>query len=138
MCSLFPNSHISATLTDMFTTVSPVCPTTDLERTLEFWQTLGFLPAFADHQDVAQASYAGVRRSELELHLQTFTPDQIQTTQTMAMRIMLESREALEALYAEWLPHGHISAPLEEKPWGNYEFGFYDPDKTPFFFYVDL
>lgn len=122
----------------MFTTISPVCPTTDLARTIEFWQQLGFAAVFADHQDVEKASYAGMRRAELELHLQTFTTDQIQTTQTMAMRIKLESRAALEALYKEWAPLGHISAPLEEKPWGNYEFGFYDPDKTPFFFYVDL
>ena len=93
---------------------------------------------FADHKDISQASYAGVQRETLELHLQTFTPEQIQTTQTMATRIRLESREALEALYAEWQPQGFISAPLEDKPWGNYEFGFYDPDKTPFFFYVDL
>jgi len=122
----------------MFKTVSPVCPTTDLPRTLAFWQRLGFEPVFADHADPAKASYAGVVRANLELHLQTFTPEQMTYTQTMAMRIKLESRDALEQLHAEWQPHGHITAPLEEKPWGNYEFGFYDPDKTPFFFYVDL
>lgn len=138
MRRLFPKSSVSATLKIVFTTVSPVCPTTDLARTIGFWQQLGFVPLFADHQDVEKASYAGMGRAELELHLQTFKPDQIQTTQTMAMRIKLNSRDALEALYAEWSPHGHITAPLEEKPWGNYEFGFYDPDKTPFYFYVDL
>ncbi len=122
----------------MFTRISPVCPTTDLARTLAFWQQLGFSPVFADHAEVSQATYAGVARANLELHLQTFTPEQMSYTQTMATRIQLESREALEALYAEWQPHGHITAPLEEKPWGNYEFGFYDPDKTPFFFYVDM
>jgi uncharacterized glyoxalase superfamily protein PhnB len=122
----------------MFTRISPVCPTTDLARTLAFWQQLGFSPVFADHAEVGQATYAGVARANLELHLQTFTPEQMSYTQTMATRIQLESREALEALHAEWQPHGHITAPLEEKPWGNYEFGFYDPDKTPFFFYVDM
>lgn len=122
----------------MFSTVSPVCPTTDLPATLKFWQELGFQPVFADHADPRQASYAGVSRANLEVHLQTFTPEQMDYTQTMAMRIKLESRAALEALYAEWHPLGHVTAPLEEKPWGNYEFGFYDPDKTPFFFYVDL
>jgi len=121
----------------MFVAVSPVCPTTDLSRTMAFWERLGFERDFADHPDLRQATYAGVRRETLELHLQTFTLDQIQTTQTMAMRIRLESRKALEALYAEWQPLDFISAPLDEKPWGNYEFGFYDPDRTPFFFYVD-
>lgn len=121
----------------MFITVSPVCPTTDLPKTIAFWETLGFERDFADHPDIGQANYAGVRRANLELHLQTFTPEQIQTTQTMAMRIRLESRAALESLYAEWHPLGFVSAPLDEKPWGNYEFGFYDPDRTPFFFYVD-
>lgn len=122
----------------MFTRISPVCPTTDLARTLNFWQQLGFTPVFADHAEVDQATYAGVARANLELHLQTFTKEQMSYTQTMAMRIQLESRAALEALHEEWQPHGHITAPLAEKPWGNYEFGFYDPDKTPFFFYVDL
>ena len=122
----------------MFVAVSPVCPSTDLPRSLAFWRQLGFKLSFIDHQDVAQASYAGVARATLEIHLQAFTPDQIQTTQTMAMRIRLESRDALETLYQEWQAHNFISAPLEDKPWGNYEFGFYDPDKTPFFFYVDL
>ncbi len=138
MPRLFPKCRVSATLARMFTTVSPVCPTTDLARTIRFWQQLGFVPLFADQVDVETASYAGMGRVELELHLQTFTPGEIKTTQTMAMRIKLNSREALEALYAEWSSHGRISAPLETKPWGSCEFGFYDPDKTPCFFYVDL
>ncbi|MEM9181267.1 MAG: hypothetical protein AAGA89_16255 [Pseudomonadota bacterium] len=122
----------------MFVAVSPVCPTTDLPKTVGFWKMLGFDLVFADHAELSAASYAGVQRDTLELHLQTFTPDQIQTTQTMATRIRLTSREALETLYAEWDLHGFTTAKLEAKPWGNYEFGFYDPDKTPFFFYVDL
>ena len=135
---LFAAGPFCATLAQMFVAVSPVCPTTDLPKTVAFWTRLGFDLLFADHADLSQASYAGVQRDTLELHLQTFTPDQIQTTQTMATRIRLISRDALESLYAEWEPQGVISARLEAKPWGNYEFGFYDPDKTPFFFYVDL
>ncbi|MEL7032842.1 MAG: VOC family protein [Pseudomonadota bacterium] len=122
----------------MFVAVSPVCPRTDLPKTIAFWNALGFALVFADSKDIFRATYAGVQRETLELHLQTFTPDQLQITQTMATRIRLESREALEALYAEWHPKGVITAPLEAKLWGNYGFGFYDPDKTPFFFYVDL
>ncbi|MEM7460318.1 MAG: VOC family protein [Pseudomonadota bacterium] len=135
---LYAVTRFSATLAQMFVAVSPVCPTTDLPKTIAFWQALGFRLVFADHSDLSLATYAGVQRETLELHLQTFTADQIQTTQTMATRIRLQSRDALEKLYAEWQPQGFISAQLEEKPWGNYEFGFYDPDKTPFFFYVDI
>ena len=121
----------------MFTTVSPVCPTTDMARTLAFWQRLGFAVGFADHKDPAKADYAGVRRSGLELHLQTFTPEQLGSGTNMQIRVRVESAAALEALNTEWLPHKVIAAPLARKPWGNYELGFYDPDGAALFFYVE-
>lgn len=118
--------------------VSPVCPVTDMAASLRFWKQLGFDLDFSDDPDPLSASYTGVKRGGLELHLQFFTAEQMEFTQTMATRIRMESRDALEALYAEWEPHGFITAPLEAKPWGNYEFGFYDPNNTPFYFYVNI
>lgn len=121
----------------MFKSVHPVCPVTDMAASLAFWLRLGFKVVFSDKQPPAAADYAGVAREGLELHLQTFTREQRAGTQTMAIRIEMSDRAALEALNAEWLRHRIITAPLEDKPWGTREFGFYDPDGTPFFFYVD-
>ncbi|MDJ0641464.1 MAG: VOC family protein [Erythrobacter sp.] len=122
----------------MFTSVTPVCPVSDMQRTLQFWQTLGFELSFVDNSDPKAAAYCGVRRGALEIHLQAFTTDQLRFTQTMALRVWMESREKLDALAEEWAPHNVISAPLADRPWGNREFGLYDPDKTPFFFCVDI
>jgi catechol 2,3-dioxygenase-like lactoylglutathione lyase family enzyme len=115
--------------------VHPVLPVTDMQRALEFWQRLGFAIAFSDRQPAEIADYAGVRRGDLVLHLQTFTAEQRGYTQTMALRI---ETDAVETLYDAWKELGFITAPLERKPWGNLEFGFYDPDNTPFFFYREI
>jgi len=127
----------AAWLSRMFKSVHPVCPVTDMGASLAFWARLGFAVAFADRDPPETADYAGVARDGLELHLQTFTPEQRAGTQTMAIRIEMTGRAALEALHGEWAPHGMITAELADKPWGTREFGFYDPDGTPFFFYVD-
>lgn len=115
--------------------VHPVLPVTDMGRSLAFWTKLGFILDFADGTTPKRSDYAGVRRGDLVLHLQTFTAEQRIYTQTMALRI---ETDAVDQLYAEWKGLGFITAPLEEKPWGNYEFGFYDPDNTPFFFYREI
>ena len=116
----------------------PVLPVTDMARSLAFWRALGFTVMFSDRDPAETADYAGVRGHGLELHLQTFTPGQIQTTQTMTIRIEVEDRPALEALHAAWSEVIEISAPLSEKPWGTVEFGFRDPDRSPFHVYCDV
>jgi len=121
----------------MFKSVHPVCPVVDMEASLAFWRRLGLKVVFADADPPDAANYAGVAREGLELHLQTFTPEQRAGTQTMAIRIEMTGRDALETLHGEWAPHGIITAALDDKSWGTREFGFYDPDGTPFFFYVD-
>lgn len=122
----------------MFKMITPVLPVTDLQRSLAFWETLGFKLDFIDNSAPEAAAYCGVRRDGLSLHLQAFAREDFDKTQTMALRIWMDSRKALDGLAAEWAPHGVISAPLGDRPWGNREFGVYDPDKTPFFFCVGL
>lgn len=120
----------------MFKSVHPVCPVTDMDRTLDFWRALGFTLVFSDNSDPDAAAYCGVGRAGLLLHLQAFTSEQLQVTQTMAIRIEMEDVAALDALAREWEPLGVITAPLGDRGWGNREFGLYDPDRTPFFFCV--
>lgn len=122
----------------MFKAITPVCPVTNMARTIAFWERLGFAVRFADNSNRLETTYCGVRRGSLELHLQSFTSEQLEVTQTMAMRIWMESRGKLDELAAEWEPHDVISSPLGDKPWGNREFGIYDPDRTPFFFCIDI
>lgn len=115
----------------------PVLPVTNMARSLAFWKKLGFALAFCDREQPGQAEYAGLRGHGIELHLQTFTPGQLSATQVMNIRIETGSREDLERLHALWARQIDISAPLEEKPWGTVEFGFRDPDGTPFHIYCD-
>ena len=121
----------------IFKALHPVCPVLDMSVHLHFWDKLGFLPAFGDCQPYETADYVGIARDGLELHLQTFTREQLKETQTMALRIEMTGKKALEALHDDWKERIKISAPLSAKPWGTVEFGFYDPANTPFFFYVD-
>ena len=117
--------------------VHPVCPVVDIEASLASWRQLDMSVLFTDKVPPATADYAGIGRGGLELHMQTFTPEQRAATQTMAIRVEMPGREALEALHREWAPHGIITVALADQPWGTREIGFYDPDRTPFFFYVD-
>lgn len=121
----------------MFKGIRPVCPTTDMAATLVFWRRLGFQLAFSSLRPAEEADYAGMRRDDLELHFQTFTPEERTGVEAMALRIEVVDRAALDELYAEWEPLGMISAPLEQKPWGTFEFGFYTPERLAVFVYVD-
>lgn len=122
----------------MLQSITPVCPVTDMRKSADFWRRLGFELAFVDTSDPEAAGYCGVRRDGVTLHLQTFMPDQMRATQRMAMRVWLTSRADHDALAAEWQPLGVITSPPADRPWGNREFGFYDPDGTPFLFCIDL
>lgn len=121
----------------MFKALHPVCPVLDMKAHLAFWARLGFEPVFGSLKPFEDADYVGIARAGLELHLQTFTREQLKETQTMALRVEMTDISALESLFDEWKDTIEISAPLSEKPWGTVEFGFYDPANTPFFFYVD-
>jgi hypothetical protein len=121
----------------MFRTISPVLPVVGMAKNIAFWERLGFQNTFLDADSIEQSSYAVVRREEMALHLQSFTEEQNLATQKAAIRIEMTSREELEQLYEEWLPHDFITAKLKDQPWGNYEFGFYAPCGTALFFFVD-
>lgn len=108
-----------------------------MKNHVEFWQSLGFKLLGKSAEVLEQSDYAVVARDGAEFHLQTFTASQLKTTQTMAIRVALDSAMELRALYKQWDQIIAISAPLEVKPWGTEEFGFFDPAGTPFFFYVD-
>ena len=115
----------------------PVLPVTDMARSLKFWRRLGFEVLFSDRSPPENADYAGVAGHGVELHLQTFTPDQLNVTQTMNIRIEVRDQAALETLHTAWSSVVEISAPLASKPWGTIEFGFHDPDRTPFHVYCN-
>lgn len=121
----------------LFKTVSPVCPVLEMETHVAFWQSLGFKLQGKSAETLAQSDYAVIARDGAEFHLQTFTVDQLKMTQTMAVRVELGSIMHLRSLYKQWDQIITISAPLDVKPWGTEEFGFFDPAGTPFFFYVD-
>ena len=68
----------------MFKSITPVCPVTDMARTVAFWQTLGFEVYFTDESAPEAPAYCGVRRGELALHLQAFKPWRCESGWTVA------------------------------------------------------
>ena len=121
----------------MFKTVNPVLAVIDMAESVRFWQRLGFSVPFSDQEDPALSDYAGVRRENIEFHLQTFTPEQRGSNKAVSVRVQMDDLGSLKTIYEEWLPLEIISARLDEKPWGTVEFGFYAPCGTAFFCYVD-
>jgi hypothetical protein len=120
-----------------FKGVHPVCPVLDMSVHLAFRRRLGFEVAFSGGRPPDSADYVGIARGGIELHLQTFAADDLKRTQIMATRIELTDAGSLESLHAEWTGKVDISAPLRDTAWGTREFGFHDPARSPFFFYVD-
>ncbi|NDU99656.1 glyoxalase superfamily protein [Pseudoroseicyclus tamaricis] len=119
----------------IFTEVAPVLSVLDMGAALEFWGKLGFVIDFADSEVPEEAEYAGISRDGLALHLQTLPEDAARGQAAIAVRVAVESAGALKTLYDEWAPHDIIADPLELKPEGRMEFGFYAPDGAAFFFY---
>ncbi len=118
-----------------FRDVNPVIPVRDMKQTLEFYETqLGFKKAFDDaHQNGGTASYAGVCRGGLCLHLQTMAPDEDPTMPLIRIRV-----ENIEPLYEEYKAKGVVTGRLESKPWGSKDFGIFDPNNAALVFYEDL
>ena len=114
----------------MFKAVHPILGTRDLERALAFYiEQLGFALAFRDPS--APDNYAGVRREQVDLHMQWQDAREMAPTR---LRFLIDDPDRLHAEYGA-LP---IQTPLRSTPWGTREFALYDPDRNALTFYRDL
>jgi catechol 2,3-dioxygenase-like lactoylglutathione lyase family enzyme len=116
----------------MFRAVHPIVGTRDLERALAFYtRQLGFELAFRD--PTAPDNYAGVRRDDVELHMQWQDEKEMST---IRLRLLVDDPDQLACEYDQ---RGvRIDNPLKSTPWGTREFSLYDPDGNAITFYRDL
>ena len=115
----------------------PVIPVRDMDAALVYYTVkLGFTIVFNDANEPGETiNYAGVRRDDICLHLQTMAPDENPTMPLIRMCV-----KNIETLYEEYSTKGVIAptGQLEPKPWGSKDFGVYDLNNTALVFYEDL
>ena len=97
---------------------------------------MDFKIAFAD--DSKNPKYAGIRRDDIEIHLQWHDVSEWETAIDRPMlRIVTQNIEDLFKEYnTQDVFHDHTS--LKDTDWGTREFAFYDLYKNGLTFYQDL
>lgn len=118
----------------MFQSVHPVLPSKNVAAAIEFYTgKLGFSLGFQDGDNPA---YAGVRRNQVELHLQWHDPQEWERVERPMLRFYIPN---VDALYEEYKDKGvfHDQTALRNTPWGTREFAFYDLDGNGLTFYRD-
>jgi len=117
--------------------IHPVLPVKNVVEALKFYvNKLGFTIAFAD--DSKKPSYAGIRRDDIEIHLQWHDEKEWELAIDRPMlRIVTQN---IEGLYTEYKTQDvfHENTSLKETAWGTREFAFYDLYKNGLTFYQDL
>ena len=117
-------------------TVSPVLPTRDVRRSIEFYvDRLGFTLNGQDSQSDPHDAVVG--RDAVELHLQWHDPAEWSAVERPMVRFEVP---AVEALFDEFKETGvfHEQTALRDTPWGTREFAFFDPDQNGLTFYRDI
>ena len=118
----------------MFREVHVVLPSQDVASSIRFYETLGFVLKFADSQD--RPTYAGVRRDNVELHLQWHDPREWSAVERPSLRFLIGNVDGLYREYSEKkiIPGG---VEIRNTTWGTREFAFFDPYKNGLTFYQD-
>ena len=119
-----------------FTSVQPVLPAKDVGKALDFYTNkLGFEIVFKDDEE--NTKYAGIKRDEIELHLQWHDEKDFDSVGKPALRFVIQDVDSLFEEYRNFDLPGMNLAP-EKTGWGTYEFSFYDLNNNALFFYRDL
>ena len=119
----------------MFKEVNPVLPSRDVASAIEFYvNKLGFTLSF---RDANEPKYAGVKRDNVELHLQWHDPKEWERVERPMLRFLVADVDALHnELKSKEVFHENTA--LRNTPWGTREFAFYDIDKNGLTFYLVL
>jgi catechol 2,3-dioxygenase-like lactoylglutathione lyase family enzyme len=108
----------------------------DVPDSIRFYAQLGFRLAFRDSD--TQTRYAGVRRDDVELHLQWHDSSEWDhPIDRPAYRFLVQDLDALHAEFSA-LPQPLESRPVSDTAWGTREFHVRDPDGNGLQFYRDL
>jgi catechol 2,3-dioxygenase-like lactoylglutathione lyase family enzyme len=116
--------------------VHPVLMVRDVPAALRYYEQLGFTLTFRDSTPNAQ--YAGIRRDDVELHLQWHdTSEWNHPVDRPTYRFVVDG---VDALHAELRARGRLLeiTPVSDTPWGTREFHLRDPDGNGLQFYCDL
>ena len=116
-----------------FAQVQPILGTRDLEKAISFYvDRLGFTLAFRDAS--VPTNYVGLRRDQVELHMQFQYEHEMTTTR---LRFVVNDPDAL---YEEYKNKQIVSegTRLADTPWGTREFALYDLDRNALTFYRHL
>lgn len=119
-----------------FEQIHPVLPVSDMIASLQFYtEKLGFNIAFAAAEK--SPTYTGIRRDNIEIHLQWHSAEDWATINATSLRFVIQN---IEALYTEYKMQGifHENTSLKKTPWNTREFAFYDPDSNGLTFYMNL
>jgi len=116
-----------------FAQVQPILGSRDVAKAVAFYvDRLGFTLAFGDPS--VQVTYVGLRRDNVDLHMQFQYEHEMGTTR---LRLLVDNPDAL---YAEYQAKGvlHEGARLADTPWQTREFAIYDLDRNALTFYRPL
>ncbi|HEX4934714.1 MAG TPA: VOC family protein [Gemmatimonadaceae bacterium] len=122
--------------------VHPVLGSTDLHRSLRFFESLGFTVTFQDAP--TEPRYAAVVRDGVELHLQWARPEDLPTGDRPVFRIAVTGVDDLHAELAAagvFTPENNGRSPWaspKDTPWGTREFHLRDPDGNGLQFYAEI
>jgi catechol 2,3-dioxygenase-like lactoylglutathione lyase family enzyme len=116
--------------------VHPVLMVRDVSTAVGFYEQLGFTLAFCDSP--TEPRYAGVRRDQVELHLQWH--DASEWTYPVDRPTYRFVVQRVDDLYAELTTRVPTldCKPVSDTPWGTREFHVRDPDGNGLQFYRDL
>lgn len=117
--------------------IHPILPVKNVLEALKFYvNKLGFSIAFAD--DGKQPTYAGIRRDDVEIHLQWHDAKEWEVEKNRPMlRIVTQH---VEVLFQEYNFKNAFNKDTKviHTDWGTKEFAFYDLDKNGLVFYQNL
>jgi catechol 2,3-dioxygenase-like lactoylglutathione lyase family enzyme len=116
-----------------FAQVQPILGSRDVAKAVAFYvDRLGFRLAFGDPS--VQVTYVGLRRDNVELHMQFQYEHEMGTTR---LRILVDNPDAL---YEEYKDRNvfHDGTRLADTPWNTREFALYDLDRNALTFYGGL
>lgn len=117
--------------------IHPVLPVKNVVEALKYYvNKLGFVIAFAD--DSKNPFYSGIRRDNIEIHLQWHDAKEWEFTIDRPMlRIVTQNTQDL---FDEYKTQNvfHKKTSLKNTAWGTREFAFYDLYKNGLTFYQDL
>lgn len=123
--------------------VHPVLMAQDVQASVRFFLGLGFELLFQDAPETP--GYAGVRRDQVELHIQWADPEQwAYPTDRPVYRFLVSD---VDALYSEFAAHGGAGPEVigdspyavpADTPWGTREFHLRDPGHNGLQFYRPL